>query len=513
MPAITMKGRLAALAGLALLGICVLAALALGSNQLNQRALTKLYDEDIESLVRLQRIENTLLEVRFRAAGVLLDQLPIPGSLNHLREARKSSADLWAELKPRAARLYREGEALDSFRQLEQGWALVDATLAKLEKGYADKDKNLLGAVLEDDWLLMHKGAVKPLQTLIPITQRSAAESYAATVARSRTLLVIGVGAAAGCLLLLGAVAWLTARALLRPLQGVERSMRRIAEGDLATSMPASRRDELGAMITALADMRDRLRDLVAAVRRSTDSITTASSEIAAGSQDLSSRTEQAASNLQQTAGSMEQLTGTVGQSAASAQHASTLAASATAVAQRGRSVVSQVVATMSDIHASSRQIADITGTIDGIAFQTNILALNAAVEAARAGDQGRGFAVVAAEVRSLAQRSAAAAKEIRSLIAGSVDKVEAGSRLVTDAGATMGEIVVSVKHVCDLIGEISVAAGEQSRGLGHVNGAVAQLDQMTQQNAALVEQSAAAAESLKVQAQRLAQVMGTFKL
>ncbi|HET7526114.1 MAG TPA: methyl-accepting chemotaxis protein [Burkholderiaceae bacterium] len=513
MPNISMKGRLAALAGLALVGICVLAARALGSNQVSQRALTKLYDGDIESLVRLQRIENTLLEVRFRAAGVLLDQLPIPGSLNHLREARKHSAELWAELEPRATSLYRDGEALDSFKQLKQGWALVDATLDKLEKGYVDKDKNVLGAVLEDDWPLMHKAAVKPLQTLIPITQQSAAESYGATVARSRMLLIIGLGAAAACLLLLGAVAWLTVRAMLRPLKGVELSMRRIAEGDLATAMPAARSDELGAMIAALADMRDRLRTLVAAVCRSTDSITTASGEIAAGSQDLSSRTEQAASNLQQTTSSMEELTGTVQQSAQSAQHASTLAASATEVAQRGRSVVSEVVATMNDIHASSKQIADITGTIDSIAFQTNILALNAAVEAARAGEQGRGFAVVAGEVRGLAQRSAAAAREIKSLIAGSVGKVELGARLVADAGTTMAEIVVSVKRVCDLIGEISVAAGEQSQGIGQVNGAVAQLDQMTQQNAALVEQSAAAAESLKEQAQRLAQVVGTFKL
>ena len=240
--------------------------------------------------------------------------------------------------------------------------------------------------------------------------------------------------------------------------------------------------------------------------------IQTASAEIASGNQDLSARTEQTASNLQQTASSMEQLTGTVKQSAESASQANQLASSAAAVAERGGSVVSQVVSTMNEINASSKKIADIIGVIDGIAFQTNILALNAAVEAARAGEQGRGFAVVAGEVRSLAQRSAEAAKEIKSLIGSSVDRVEAGSKLVADAGKTMSEIVGSVKRVSDIIGEITAAANEQSQGIGQVNTAVTQLDQMTQQNAALVEQSAAAAESLKDQAQRLSAVVGTLQ-
>ncbi|HVO05486.1 MAG TPA: methyl-accepting chemotaxis protein [Burkholderiaceae bacterium] len=512
-PKLTMKGRLALLAGLALLGVCVLAALAVGSNQVNQRALTRLYDQDIEALVGLQQLENGLLEVRFRAAGVLLDQLPIPGSLNHLHEVRKANAELWAQFEPRGAQLYVDGDGADAFKQLAQGWGLVETTMAKLEKGYATKDKNLLGAVLEEDWPAMHKGMVKPLQALIPITQQSAAQRYHAAVNGSRMLLIIGVVTAAVCLLLLGVVAWLTARSMLLPLRQVELSMRRMAEGDLASAMPAARHDEVGAMIAALADMRERLRALVAELKHSSDSIATASVQIAAGSQDLSGRTELAASNLQQTAGSMEELTGTVRQSADSARHANDLAATAASVAQRGGNVVSQVVATMDDIHASSRQIADITGTIDGIAFQTNILALNAAVEAARAGEQGRGFAVVAAEVRSLAQRSAEAAKQIKTLIADSVDRVASGSKLVADAGATMNEIVVSVKQVSDIIGEISIAAGEQSQGIGQVNGAVAQLDQMTQQNAALVEQSAAAAETLKSQAGRLAQAVGTFKV
>ncbi len=251
----------------------------------------------------------------------------------------------------------------------------------------------------------------------------------------------------------------------------------------------------------------------ISEVRASAESIGTAAQEIAAGNNDLSQRTEQGAGALQQTASSMVQISATVRQTADSARTADQLAHSAATVAQRGGSVVAQVVSTMEDINTSSKKISDIIGVIDGIAFQTNILALNAAVEAARAGEQGRGFAVVASEVRSLAQRSAEAAREIKTLIGASVDKVESGTRLVADAGSTMTEIVASVQRVNDIISEISAAAAEQSSGLGQVNGAVADLDRMTQQNAALVEESAAAAESLKDQAGRLGSLVATFRL
>jgi len=302
-------------------------------------------------------------------------------------------------------------------------------------------------------------------------------------------------------------------RAIRRPLDGLTYAAEHIGQGDLTVEIDTSRHDELGQAMRALASMRDALRGIVGQVRESTDSIQTASAEVAAGNIDLSQRTEQSAASLQRTAGSMSQLSGTVAQSAEAASQAKQLAASASTVAQRGGAVVSQVVATMDEITASSKKIADIIGTIDGIAFQTNILALNAAVEAARAGEQGRGFAVVASEVRSLAQRSAEAAKEIKALIGNSVDKVETGSRLVQDAGSTMGEIVASVQRVSDIIGEISAASSEQNQGIAQVSATVAQLDQMTQQNAALVEESAAAAESLKDQAARLAGVVSTFRI
>ncbi|MFG6430652.1 methyl-accepting chemotaxis protein [Roseateles sp. LYH14W] len=302
-------------------------------------------------------------------------------------------------------------------------------------------------------------------------------------------------------------------RSIIGPLLAAKRFAERMADGDLSRAPQVRGTDESAEMMQALAAMQKSLSEIVGQVRESAESIQVASSEVASGNMDLSHRTEQTASNLQQASSSMTQLTGTVGQSADSAMTAKQLAGAAAETAGRGGEVVSRVVSTMGEINAASRKIADIIGTIDGIAFQTNILALNAAVEAARAGEQGRGFAVVAGEVRLLAQRSAEAAREIKGLIGASVERVEAGTQLVNDAGTTMTDIVGSVQRVTDIIGEISAAAIEQSQGIAQVNGTVTELDQMTQQNAALVEESAAAAQSLKEQAVRLAGLVSSFKL
>jgi methyl-accepting chemotaxis protein len=283
-----------------------------------------------------------------------------------------------------------------------------------------------------------------------------------------------------------------------------------VADGDLSVAPPDAAD---GSVMHALHRLVTQLRGTLGAIRTATEQLHVASREIAQGNADLSARTEQQASNLQQTAASMEQMTATVNHNTESARQANQLAASASQVAAKGGAVVGEVVSTMDQITASSRKIADIIGVIDGIAFQTNILALNAAVEAARAGEQGRGFAVVASEVRNLAQRSAQAAREIKSLINDSVARVDTGSQLVNDAGATMHEIVTQVKRVADLIGEITSSTLEQSSGINQVNQAVTQLDQMTQQNAALVEQSAAAAESMREQAARLASTVSVFQL
>jgi methyl-accepting chemotaxis protein len=332
------------------------------------------------------------------------------------------------------------------------------------------------------------------------------------TAIARRDALWIFVLAAAGGLIALVAFE-LVLRQMRHRLEQTRLTMQAVAGGDLTQRTASTRSDEIGQVMSELDSMQDRLAAVVRGIREATESIGTASREIATGNQDLSSRTEQQASNLQQTAASMEQMTSAVNQNAETARQANQLALGATQVAAKGGAVVGEVVTTMDAITASSRKIADIIGVIDGIAFQTNILALNAAVEAARAGEQGRGFAVVAAEVRTLAQRSAQAAREIKGLIGESVDKVETGSRLVADAGQTMGEIVQQVKRVSDLIGEITSSTLEQSNGIGQVNQAVTQLDQMTQQNAALVEQSAAAAQSLRDQASQLVDAVAVFRL
>ncbi|MDP9902799.1 methyl-accepting chemotaxis protein [Variovorax ginsengisoli] len=322
-------------------------------------------------------------------------------------------------------------------------------------------------------------------------------------------LVVLAVAA----LLLSALCAWRLTVGIVQPLRGAVTLAEKVAGGDLASQVDADSRDEVGQLLRALQAMQTSLRSIVGQVRVGTDTIATASREIAAGNQDLSSRTEEQASSLEQTAASMEELTSTVKQNADNARQANQLAASASDIAVKGGSVVSQVVDTMTAIEASSKKIVDIISVIDGIAFQTNILALNAAVEAARAGEQGRGFAVVAAEVRNLAQRSASAAKEIKTLIDTSVDNVSAGTALVDEAGRTMGQIVESVKRVTDIMGEIAAASQEQTTGIEQINQAITQMDQVTQQNAALVEEAAAAAGSLEVQAGSLVRTVSVFDL
>ena len=307
--------------------------------------------------------------------------------------------------------------------------------------------------------------------------------------------------------------AWLTTRGIVGPINRAVIAARTVASGDLTYDIKVTSKDEIGQLSQALKDMNDSLVQIVGDVRVGTETIATASAEIAAGNLDLSSRTEHQASSLEETASSMEELTSTVRQNADNARQANQLALSAAEVASKGGAVVAQVVDTMTSINDSSKKIVDIIGVIDGIAFQTNILALNAAVEAARAGEQGRGFAVVATEVRNLAQRSAGAAKEIKELIGDSVTKVNAGAKLVDQAGVTMTEIVASVRRVTDIMGEISSASNEQMSGIEQINEAIAQMDQVTQQNAALVEQASAAAATMQEQTEHLSNVVDVFKI
>ena len=337
------------------------------------------------------------------------------------------------------------------------------------------------------------------------------AVAQAATAYASMRLLVLSLATAA--IAIGAALAWFVTRSITAPTRAAVQVAQAVAAGDLTSRIEVHSSDETGMLMQALKQMNDSLIAIVGNVRGGTELIATASSQIAAGNLDLSSRTEEQASSLEETASSMEELTSTVKQNSENAHQANLLAQTASAVALRGGAVVAQVVATMSSINASSTRIVDIIGVIDGIAFQTNILALNAAVEAARAGEQGRGFAVVASEVRSLAQRSAEAAREIKALIHDSVKQVDDGARLVDEAGSTMNDIVDSVKRVTDIIGDITIASQEQTAGIEQINVAITQMDTVTQQNASLVEEAAAASESLHEQAGALAQAVCVFKM
>ena len=426
---------------------------------------------------------------------------------------RKRTSKRSAELRKRLESLIDDEEsgrlmkaldaAGDRFRDLRTAMVKRDAAGEKVPAAELESQLRPAAAayVSAVDALARHEAQLVEQQRAD--AQRSAREGQG--------LLLAGVLAG---MVASAALGWALTGSILHPLNHAARLARRVAAGDLTPEPDAPQgRDEVTGLVGELHAMQGMLSQLVREVQIASDSIATASREVATGNADLSQRTEQTASNLQETASAMEQLTGTVAQSAQAATQANGLAGNASDVAQRGGTVVGQVVDTMQAISASSRKIADIIGVIDGIAFQTNILALNAAVEAARAGEQGRGFAVVAGEVRSLAQRSAEAAKEIKSLIGASVGSVESGARLVQDAGTTMQEIVDSVRHVSQIVSEITNASGEQSTGIGEIGRAVSELDHMTQQNAALVEQSAAAAQSLQDQAQRLAGVAARFRV
>jgi len=424
----------------------------------------------------------------------------------------------------------------------------IDATSARISElqkqieaaADSDDDKRLLGFISEvraryrdqRAGMLKRKSAGEDVQAELKNSLEPVAESYLGAVhgfvtyqqrqlaaakefaddAVKRTrilmisLLVVGVVFAM-------AAAVLLSRSILGPVSEAREGAMRIAAGDLTREVAVHGRDEVAELMGALAQMQEGLRRIAGDVRRAADTVNTASQEIAQGHTDLSARTEEQASSLEETAASMEQMTATVGQNAENARKANQLASGASEVAIRGGKVVGEVVATMTEISASSKKIADIIGVIDGIAFQTNILALNAAVEAARAGEQGRGFAVVASEVRSLAQRSAEAAKEIRQLIAESVARVDAGTKQVAQAGDTIAEVVSSVKGVNSLVAEISAASQEQSQGISQVSDTVQQLEKVTQQNAAMVEEATAAAGSLEEQAALLIKAIGTFKL
>jgi methyl-accepting chemotaxis protein len=398
---------------------------------------------------------------------------------------------------------------LDAVAVVRKDYAGTRDTVFKLKKTDQEATRQLVDSKLEGQFAAYLANVEKIGSYEADVGRALAAQVQQQYRDGQRFLLAL----VAGGLVLGSWFAYMIAVSITRPLHKAVQVAQTVAAGNLNSKIDVRSGDETGMLLQALKDMNASLVNIVGQVRQGTDTIATASGQIASGNLDLSARTEQQASSLQQTASSMEQLTATVKQNGDNSRQAHTLALSASEVAVKGGTVVEEVVDTMGMINASARKIVDIIAVIDGIAFQTNILALNAAVEAARAGEQGRGFAVVASEVRNLAQRSAAAAKEIKLLIGDSVEKVEAGARLVDQAGSTMKEIVVNVRRVTDIIGDITAASTEQTLGIEQINRAISQMDQVTQQNAALVEEAAAAAASLQDQSTALAEVVSVFQL
>jgi methyl-accepting chemotaxis protein-1 (serine sensor receptor) len=509
---LTIKSRLIFIIGLLSAFLLSIGLLGLFGISKSNEGIRSVYEDRTIALGQITDIQERLLRNRLAIAVALVTptQEVIRVQTAEVEKNIEEIGKLWDAYM--ATYLTPDEKKLaDKFAEDRKKFVVtgLKPAVAALRDGDVKEANRIVVEVIRSTYAPVGEG----INNLSDLQLNEAKHEYERAQTSYSTIRLITISAIVIGLVLAIWIGYILIRAIVDPINEAVAVANAVASGDLTSKIESKTNDETGKLIDALKKMNDNLIKLVGDVRSSADSITTGAGEIAAGNADLSQRTEEQASSLEETAASMEELTSTVKQNAENAKQANQLAKGASEIAIKGGEVVGQVVGTMSSINDSSRKIVDIISVIDGIAFQTNILALNAAVEAARAGEQGRGFAVVAAEVRNLAQRSAAAAKEIKTLIGDSVGKVEDGTKLVDEAGKTMEEIVNAVKRVTDIMAEISAASTEQSTGIEQVNQAVMQMDEVTQQNAALVEEAAAAAESVEEQAQNLTAAVGIFKL
>jgi len=508
---VTIKTRLIFV--IALLGVELVVGATVGLVSLGQAngRMQAMYANQLVCLGQLDKIVRALNLNQLALARALTVE---PGKVPELlADIERNTAAIDAHWKDYSASTMVDGEREEAQRFQEARAKFVGEALRPIVEALRAGDTARATPLVHGPMIELFAPVRAAINALIQTQLDEAAKANQSSQSTYEIVRNVCLSGMALGLILAGVVGAMLVKSIVRPLDEAVRIAGAVADGDLTQDIRVRANDETGHLMRALNEMNAGLARIVGRVRAGTDTIASASGQIATGNLDLSTRTEQQAASLERTATSMEELTSTVRQNADNARQANTLAQSASEVAARGGTVVTQVVATMGAINASAARIADIIGVIDGIAFQTNILALNAAVEAARAGEQGRGFAVVASEVRNLAQRSAAAAKEIKSLIDESVQKVHHGSELVDQAGATMGEIVGSINRVTDIMAEIMAASQEQSTGIEEVNRAILQMDQATQQNAALVEEASAAAQQLREEADSLALAVGAFRI
>ncbi|MGZ3158710.1 MAG: methyl-accepting chemotaxis protein [Burkholderiaceae bacterium] len=508
---ITIKSRLIFVIGF--LSILMVAMGVMGFISLNNvnASLKTVYEDRLVCMGQLDQVIRLVNRNQLTIAKALTgDPAQINAAIDEVDKASEETDKVWGEYT--ATFLTPDEKKLaDQFTEARK--IFMQESLLPTVAAMRTQNLKLATEILHGKMDQQYKLVRVPMNDLIKLQLDIGKAEYEQSQHNYNVFRILSISSIVLGLLLGASIGFWLIRSISIPLNYAVEIAQNVAAGDLTQKIEVDSTNETGQLLQALKEMNDSLTRTVGDVRVSTDTIAIASSQIAAGNMDLSSRTEEQAASLEETASSMEELTSTVKQNADNARQANQLVVSASDFAMKGGQVVGQVVDTMGSIKESSRKIVDIIGVIDGIAFQTNILALNAAVEAARAGEQGRGFAVVAAEVRNLAQRSAGAAKEIKALIGDSVEKVDAGSKLVDDAGVTMGQIVTSVKQVADIMSEIAAASQEQSAGIEQINLAITQMDDVTQQNAALVEEAAAAAGSMQTQAGNLAQAVAVFKL